>query len=44
MSAVAKNYVYQVKIDKDNRKPEPTISLQTLKQYQRDVAKYRVKK
>lgn len=38
MSAVARNYVYEVKITE--RKPEPTISLETLKQYQADVAKY----
>lgn len=39
MSAVARNYVYQVKI-KDREKPKPTISIETLKQYQADVAKY----
>ncbi len=40
MSAVARNYAYQVKIGKDNKKPEPTISLDVLKKYQADVAKY----
>lgn len=40
MSAVARDYVYQVKIEKDEKRPEPTISLETLKKYQEDVAKY----
>lgn len=40
MSAVAKDYAYQVKIEKGEKKPEPTISLEVLKQYQADVAKY----
>lgn len=42
MSAVARDYVYQVKIEKGSVKPEPTISLDTLKKYQEDVAKYLV--
>lgn len=40
MSAVARDYVYQVKVIDGNQKPEPTISLETLKRYQADVAKY----
>ena len=40
MSAVARDYAYQVKIKKDNEKPEPTVSLEVLKKYQADVAKY----
>lgn len=41
MSAVARDYAYLVKNDKNKQKPKPTISLETLKQYQADVAKYR---
>lgn len=40
MSAVARDYAYQVKIEKSEQKPEPTISREVLKQYQADVAKY----
>lgn len=40
MSAVARDYAYQVKIEKNKKKPEPTISLEVLKGYQDDVAKY----
>lgn len=40
MSAVARNYEYRVIIDKNKQKEEPTISLETLKKYQADVAKY----
>lgn len=40
MSAVARDYAYQVKIENGKEKPEPTISLEVLKQYQADVAKY----
>lgn len=40
MSAVARDYAYQVKIEKGKEKPEPTISPEVLKQYQADVAKY----
>lgn len=41
MSAVAKDYVYQVRIDPEYQDQEPVISLETLKRYQSDVAKYR---
>lgn len=44
MSAVAKNYSYQVKISAPTKKPEPTVSRETLKKYQADVAKYLVRK
>lgn len=40
MSAVARDYAYQVKIEKGSEKPAPTISLEVLKKYQADVAKY----
>lgn len=40
MSAVAKNYSYRVKVKKGDEKKEPTISLELLKQYKKDVAKY----
>lgn len=40
MSAVARDYAYQVKIEKGKEKPEPTISLDELKKYQADVEKY----
>ncbi len=40
MSAVARNYAYRVKVDPKKPKEEPTISLETLKQYQADIAKY----
>lgn len=40
MSAVARDYAYQVKIADGKEKPEPTISLEVLKKYQADVAKY----
>ncbi len=40
MPAVARDYAYRVKIDKGNEKPKPTISLEVLKKYQADVAKY----
>lgn len=43
MSAVAKAYSYQVKIDKNKKKPEPTISTETLKAYKADIAKYLTK-
>ena len=39
MSAVARDYAYQVKIENGN-KHEPTVSLDTLKQFQADVEKY----
>ena len=44
MSAVARDYSYRVKVDKDCEKKEPTISLEQLKQYKQDVAKYLTKK
>lgn len=40
MSEVARDYAYLVKINKDNKKPDPTISLDMLKKYQADVEKY----
>lgn len=40
MSAVAQNYAYQVKVNEEQKKPEPTISRETLKKYRADVAKY----
>jgi len=40
MSAVARDYAYQVKIEKGKEKPKPTISLEVLEKYQADVAKY----
>lgn len=36
----SRGWVYQVKIDENNRKPEPTISLDVLKQYQKDIEYY----
>lgn len=44
MSANASNYVYQVKISKDAKKPEPTVSVETIAAYRRNVEKYLVKK
>ena len=44
MSAVASNFVYQVKIKQGSEKKEPTISAETLKQYKADVAKYLTRK
>ena len=44
MSAVARNYGYRVIIDKDKKKPEPTISLAQLKARCEDAAKYLPKK
>ena len=43
MSAVARDYVYQVKV-KDGSKKEPTISAETMKAYKENVAKYLTKK
>lgn len=43
MSAVARDYSYQVKINKNKKKPEPTISKETLERYAADVAKYLTK-
>ena len=40
MSAVASNFVYLVEVKKGEEKKEPTISAETLKKYQADVAKY----
>lgn len=40
MSAVSRDYTYQVKIEKGKDKPKPTISLETLEKYRADVAKY----
>ena len=40
MPAEARAYAYIVEIKKDARKPEPTISLEMLKQYQKDIEKY----
>lgn len=40
MSAVARDYAYQVKIDNSDDKPEPTISHNVLEGYQADVNKY----
>lgn len=40
MPTSARNYAYRVIIQSDEQKPEPTISLKTLRQYQNDVAKY----
>lgn len=42
MSAVARNYSYQVIVNKksENKKAEPTVSLEFLKQCCKDVAKY----
>ena len=39
MSAVARDYAYQVKIGNGD-KSEPTVGLDTLKQYQDDIEKY----
>ena len=44
MSAVARDYAYQVKIEKGKDKPKPTISLETLEKYRADVAKYLTQK
>ncbi len=40
MSASARNYAYLVEIEKGREKPVPTISIETLQQYQADIAKY----
>lgn len=42
MSAVARNYSYQVIVNKkvDKKKVEPTVSLEFLKRCCEDVAKY----
>ena len=40
MSAVAQSYVYQVKVNPNKKKAEPTVSREALKKYQADVAKY----
>ncbi|MDE7246828.1 MAG: hypothetical protein K2N43_02965 [Lachnospiraceae bacterium] len=40
MSASARNYVYQVKIEKGKEKPVPTVSIGMLRQYQADIGKY----
>lgn len=40
MPAEARAYVYIVEIKKAARKTEPTISLEVLKQYQKDIKKY----
>lgn len=37
MSASARNYVYQVVLDKKKDKPEPTVSRETLEQYKKDI-------
>ena len=39
MSAETRNYVYRVKITDPNKK-EPTISLETVRSYQKEVARY----
>ena len=44
MSAVARDYVYQVSVKKETKKPEPTISLEKLVEYKADIAKYLKKK
>ena len=44
MSANASNYVYQVKIGKDVKKPEPIVSSETIEAYRRNVEKYLLKK
>ncbi len=40
MSASARNCVYWVEIEKSKEKPIPTISIETLQQYQADIEKY----
>lgn len=40
MSEVPRDYAYQVHLKKSAQKPEPTISLDALKQYQDDIEKY----
>jgi|GEM_PF-5292842 len=40
MSSVAKDYAYRVIINKNNRKPEPTIDIKTLLEYKADIKKY----
>lgn len=42
MSAVAKNYVYEIRVT-DDKKPEPTISKARLEECLRNVAPYLVK-
>ena len=37
MLSSARNYVYQVVIDKKKDKPEPTVSRETLEQYKKDI-------
>ena len=39
MSAETRNYVYQVKVTDPNKKI-PSISLETLRQFEKDVEKY----
>ena len=44
MSAGASNYVYFVKVKENSEKKQPTVSAETLRKYQADVAKYLPKK
>ena len=39
MSAVARDYIYQVRIpDEKRNKPEPTLTKEKLEQYRKDIA------
>ena len=40
MSHLARDFVYQVTVKKDNNKPEPSISYEQLIEYKEDIAKY----
>ena len=40
MPAGARVYAYIVRVKKDAQKPEPTISLEVLEQFQKDIKKY----
>lgn len=40
MSATTRNYAYIVEIEPGKEKPVPTLSLETLRQYQADIQKY----
>ena len=40
MTAGTRAYAYIVRVKKDTQNSEPTISLEALRQYQKDVEKY----
>ena len=40
MSAVAKNFVYEMRVKKDNNKPEPVVDKKRIEEFKKAVAKY----